>query len=103
MILGRQSKCLHGCCDKLQRIYTQIVSPQPHLSSIALAALDEPPSAFRDPLGNRACVRKRRAIRTRGVLTALDARLETCNGLSFAGFLLVVVVVMRVDEVGWVV
>jgi hypothetical protein len=42
---------------------------------------------------------------TRGVpsvLTALDARLATCNGLSFAGFLLVIVVVMRVDEVGLV-
>jgi hypothetical protein len=36
------------------------------------------------------------------MLTALGARLETCNGLSFAGSLLVVVLVMRVDEVGLV-
>jgi hypothetical protein len=96
MILGRQSKCRRGCHGKLQRIITQIVLPQP-------TSLGEAPLAFRGPLGDRACVR---ALRTRGVpsmLTALDTRLETCNGRSFVGFLLVVVVVMmRVDEVGLV-
>jgi hypothetical protein len=67
------------------------------IDEVALAAPDEPPPVFRDPLGNRACVRKRRAIRTRGVFTALDARFETCNGLSLVGLLLAAVVVMRVD------
>jgi hypothetical protein len=95
-VVSRSVSLAHKTCRHSQYIYDVYA-----IDEVALAAPDEPPPVFRDPLGNRACVRKRRAIRTRGVLTALDGRLETCNGLSFVGFLLVVLV-MRVHEVSQV-